>query len=201
MLKIKPRDNIKYYKNKEEFNRIKSLQEEIYQVCKSHRFTQLDAFFVRWKKFFHSEKYCKKSDNILDFGCASGFSIFTAKKHGFNNIYGLDIKNAQYDSIVKPVIEIIDVKDNIIFYKGYGQLPFADNYFDVIVGWSAITKDTPLPDREERFNTRIKELVRISKESATWYIRPTKHLSYIKNKYNELKLSKNIKIKVLEATT
>jgi len=201
---MKARDKVENYGNQETFDEIKALKKKIDGVCRVHRFTQLDAFFVRWRKFFTNEDYClEKSARILDFGCASGFSIFTGRKCGFNNIYGLDVKTKFYDLMIKHVIELIGIKDNIIFYKGYGKLPFEDDCFDIIVAVDAIGKDSTCTDEgglmqsKGRLNRRIKELVKISKKHAKWYLRPHGDVKMIKYKFEELGLSKNIELRYL----
>jgi len=150
---------------------------------------------LKWDKFFNNEKHCKKTDVILDFGCASGFSIFAAKRLGFENVYGIDIKGPFHESMVKHVVKIIGIEDSVVFYKGCGTLPFEIDYFDIILGFDAIIRGdySSEEQRKERLNFRVKELTRISKKGARWHIRPDKHLFIIKDIYSELNLDKGIK--------
>ena len=171
----------------------------------NHRFKQLRQFVRRWDKFFRSEIYCKKTDHILDFGCASGFSIFTGQMYGFENVYGLDVDvsdNAEfYYPLMREVSKIIGVDDKIKVYCGHGELPFEDNTFDAIVSFSAITKDFSVGHRgsgtPERLRIRVRELDRISRPAATWFVYPVKHLDLFRDLSLNVGLSSNIKFKKL----
>jgi len=169
-----------------------------------HRFKQLRKFVYRWTKFFN-KGVCTPDDYILDFGCASGFSIFTGRMFGFENVYGLDVDtsdNAEfYYPLMRAVSKIIGVDEKIKLYCGHGELPFEDNTFDAIVSYSAITKDFSEghsgSGTSARLRVRVQELDRISKPDATWFIYPKKHLDLFRDMSLSVGLKSNIRFKKL----
>ena len=185
---------------------IKKLANKISKVpgTSHHRFAALESFHRRWTKFFGTEEFCKKTDTILDFGCAAGFSIFTARKFGFNNVKGIDVhRDNPVTRMRDEVSRIIGTYNDITRYVGYGRLPYDDNTFDVMIAADAMGKDSTAPkhdtdERTKKFIERMNELVRISKPNSKWYIRGPKHLKYTQEMYEELKLGKNITIQYLE---
>jgi len=184
---------------------IPELVKEINQIevyPKNHRFKQLESFIIFWSKVFSNEEIFKESDYILDFGCASGFSIFTGQLCGLDNIYGLEVdfsdNNEYFYPLMRRVSEIIGVNNKIKLYKGYGELPFEDNTFDYIISNDAITKDMSEGQEGraefERMAIRIHELNRITKPDGQWIIRPPKHITELNNYISKLKLDSEINI-------
>ena len=151
----------------------------------------------KWARFFSN--YFTTKGKALDFGCGPRHAIYVAKKHGFNNVVGLDVDQriTNGDDTFFKLQNKFGVYGDIIFYFGDTSMPFEDNTFDVIMCCSSITQDNTLKDTKslnlarENINVlekRIKELIRISNTGAVWYVAPTKDWKQVDmffNKYND----------------
>ena len=102
--------------------------------------------FIRFLK-----KYIKKTDYILDLGCATGILEQHLIKDGYKNIVGVDIS--------KEMISIARKKiDNVNFYVADGEeLPFKDASFDVVICSSVLHH---FPD----LSSVLPEIKRVMKE-------------------------------------
>jgi SAM-dependent methyltransferase len=74
-----------------------------------------------------------KEDEILDFGCGAGRTVYTLLDQGYSNVYGYEIDD--YLKLRKP-------EDRSRFFiadsSGARTLPFDDNSFDFIVSESVL---------------------------------------------------------------
>lgn len=159
-----------------------------------------------YQVFFNEFYLGGKDDRILDFGAGSGKLIYVAKQLGYKNIMGLDIDQriTDFDSTLNKIHKLYDVEGNIVFYYG-GKIPFFDNTFDSIISCSSIIQDNTLDNDRNlyesnitRLELRAKELVRISRSKAVWYISPDKDFDKFKlyfDKHNDKKIiRKRVKI-------
>ena len=107
-------------------------------------------------------KYIKDNDNVLDVGCANGFSTFEQFKRKNIKIKGVDFseKMIEYAQLRKAENGI---QDEMNFYVGdVRKLDFADNLFDVTYTTRVIIN---LPYWEEQANA-IDECIRVTKKGG-----------------------------------
>jgi len=101
--------------------------------------------------------YYNLNDNarILDVGCGKGFMMYDFKKLMPNiEIIGLDISQYAYDNAVQ------DMKPYIIIGSAE-QLPFVDNYFDLVISINTI-HNLAL----ERCRDALREIQRVTSNNA-----------------------------------
>lgn len=146
-----------------------------------------------WSKFWRNYP-SSKEDRILDFGCGTGLSIYTAKSLGYS-IVGLDVDRVitNDDPTFSEFHSTYAVEDDIVFYSGSGVLPFEDSSFDSIICYSSLLQDnTVSPDSinlahadMSRLENRIQELIRVSKIGASWLVAPVKDWKAVKDMFDE----------------
>lgn len=83
------------------------------------------------RKFFNStHREERKSIRVLELGCGSGANLWMIAKEGFDT-FGIDISKQAID-LAESMLNHWDANATLI--KGsFEELPFEDNYFDVIV--------------------------------------------------------------------
>ena len=107
-------------------------------------------------------KYIKEGDNVLDIGCANGYSTFEQFNRNKIKIHGVDysekmIEHAQESKKNKKL------GDQITFSVGdIRQLDFEDNFFDVTYTTRVIIN---LPNWKEQVNG-ISECIRVTKKGG-----------------------------------
>ncbi|MBI2632594.1 methyltransferase domain-containing protein [Candidatus Pacearchaeota archaeon] len=75
-------------------------------------------------------RYAKQSDTLLDVGCGTAFKLIELSRK-VKKIYGLEPNKRMLDAATKNIIRA--GISNIIFIKGLAEeIPFQDNYFDII---------------------------------------------------------------------
>ncbi len=183
-----------------------SIKEKIESFGEKDRLCKFPRFGTnvgRYTNFF-SKRNLK--GYILDFGCGPGYSIYVGRKFGLR-IVGLDIDISKdrkdYYELIKNINNVLDVRNDIVIYDGYGRLPFGDGLFDYIIAKASIAEDFTIPLTsghllEERLLDRVKELIRISKNGASWYIRPRGHRNKIREIFKTVSSenSKSIELEV-----
>lgn len=157
---------------------------------------------INLERFWKERYKGTKRDKILDFGCGGGRYLFVGRKLGYN-VIGLDVDQKLFgDDIFERLHEIYGIEKYIIFYDGI-NIPFEENSFDVILFSISIMKDFIFSKKEgewahfkciSRLEQRIKNLIKISKHDAVWYIVPNRHIGEIKPFFDKFN-NKNLKIK------
>ena len=105
-----------------------------------------------WNDFF--EKYTKKTDRILDFGCGAGWSIYLGLKLGYD-IRGIDVDSPPYN--MEEMVnfrEEIETARFIDIYDGNNNLPYEDESYDIIVCKASLEKFNDRQNNEALKNKR-----------------------------------------------
>jgi pseudaminic acid biosynthesis-associated methylase len=111
-----------------------------------------------------------KSSKILEVGCNVGMQLQLLQKMGFENLYGIEL---QWYAVEKA--KSISKGINIIQGTGF-DIPFKDNYFDIVVTNGVLIHIAP-----ENYKSIISEIGRCSKKyiwGFEYYSPELKELQY-----------------------
>lgn len=121
---------------------------------------ELDKNNPWWGEHVHRyeytiEKYINNNARVLDIACGTGFGTELIAKSSSNEIIGGDISDEAIEFCSKNLSG-----SNLKFQQMDGtQLPFEDNYFDVITSFETIEHTT-------EFDQMIKEFKRTTKQGG-----------------------------------
>ena len=114
-----------------------------------------------------------KTIKILEVGCNMGLQLMGLQEQGFNNLYGIEL---QWDAITKAKGNLTNV--NIIQGSGF-DLPFKDNYFDLVVTNGVLIHIAP-----EDLKKFMSEMVRCTSKyiwGFEYYAETTTEIKYRNN--------------------
>ncbi len=123
-------------------------------------------------RFLTSVEFVSDTDirdkQILDIGCGFGWCEVSFLKRGARHITGIEISEADLDTIRK------NVNDERVttFVASATRLPFPDESFDTVVSWEVI-EHIPRGAESQMFS----EVARVLKKGGTFYL-STPHLSF-----------------------
>ena len=137
---------------------------------------------IMLKTIFGGEKYfikneISKKNKILDIGCGFGNNLIPFIDKGCQT-YGLDVDK----NIIKSIQKIDKFKNTKFFIGHNRELPFKDNFFDLIISVNSIHYETNLDD----ILSALGEFKRVLKNNGILY------LSTVGNKHIIKTKSKNI---------
>lgn len=106
------------------------------------------------------QKYVKKSDRILDYGCGYGRTLGYMKENGYVYLSGVDISEKMIERAKNenPTLYYSVVKNN--------ELSFEDNTFDAVLMLAVLT--CVINDEEQE--KIVKEIKRVLKPNGILYI-------------------------------
>src|SRR5690554_5945827 len=119
---------------------------------------ELDTRNPWWGEHVHRYNYSlkhfiKKTDRVLDIACGTGFGSELIAKHTQNDVVGGDIAQEAIDFCQANLKQ-----SNLKFQKMDGtQLPFDDNYFDVITSFETIEHTTAYDEMIKEFRRTTKQ--------------------------------------------
>ena len=146
-----------------------------------------------WEKFWKHTIKTNKEDNILDFGCGAGWSKYIGRNY-HDNIDLLDIDTKEVKDVFSQFHKILKI-DSVFYWDG-NEMPLKDNEYDIIISKASMSKLV-----SSNWENVISELVRLSKNKASWYIAPPYMLErLITNPFSE-KTNSKIKNKEIELLT
>lgn len=119
---------------------------------------ELDTSNPWWGEHVHRYNYSlkhfiKKTDRVLDIACGTGFGSELIAKHTQNDVIGGDIAQDAIDFCQANLNQ-----SNLKFQQMDGtQLPFEDNYFDVITSFETIEHTTAYDEMIKEFKRTTKQ--------------------------------------------
>lgn len=118
----------------------------------------LDSFYV--KKYGLARSKMNKNflaglniENILEAGCNIGNQLSLLQKQGYKNLYGVEIQSYAVER-AKELTKNINIIQGSLF-----DLPFKDNYFDLV-----FTADVLIHINPKDIKRALKEIYRVSKK-------------------------------------
>ncbi len=133
-----------------------------YRVYEEKRFRQFIGIFNILKQHGKSTG--------LDFGCGVGTGSYVGKIMNMH-VTGLDIPNSIYQTVHAK----LDQMGYDIVLRDTRKIPwteFEDDQFDFILAQFSLSRGIKTPEQHHR---RIRELARVAKPGAIWFVLPKRH--------------------------
>jgi hypothetical protein len=144
------------------------------------------------------EKLHIPKKGVLELGPGAGYLIYAGKLLGLN-ICGVDIDNfgTKYGAY-SAIHNVLGITDSIILYGG-DQFPYKDNSFKVLFSDYSINSGymTGISIKRKLLRNRLRELIRISKKRAVWYVGGELEYDLCVSYFAAREKTKGIKIKEL----
>jgi pseudaminic acid biosynthesis-associated methylase len=147
-------------------NRKRTIQEEFWSSDFGRKYTDRSGYSPKaWDEFFLREYGVSnwaiskdflsgiKIGNILEVGCNLCNNLRLLQKHGYRNLYGIDIQRYAIKR-AKQLTDDINLVEGSIF-----DLPFKDNYFDLVFTAGVLIHISP-----KDISAAMKEIYRVSKK-------------------------------------
>ncbi len=136
----------------------------------------------QWPEFSLFRKFIKEGDRILDEGCGNGRALEMMKDLKVEYI-GIDFSEKLLEIARKKYPDFKFVKGNIV------NLPFPDNYFDIVFS-IAVLHHIPSEELREKMISEVKRVLKPRGKFilSVWDFRSNKRLVFLILKYSFLKI-------------